>query len=246
MSGPAITESAPAVRPTQVTAVVQQVRLYDQARELTREQFDATLAHANARTFYNTAAFDAQAKHVAARAEFVHTMTQVYRNPTDAVRRFEADAHVRSAGAAVETLTALPEAYGALRTVDRPGLARVFARANDTPARMAAHDAAIRALTVEQRRIEAIEVPRATVTLRETQHRLELATAEVRTLPTATRIERDLRVAVRDLTPAEHRAVAAQLTAAQQAFVQSMMSATRHAIRDTVRDIAMGTEGRER
>lgn len=246
MSAPDVTVAATPVRTARVYDVVQHVRLYEQVRDLTRERFDATLAHASARAQYNAAVFDAQAQHVAARAEFVAAMTKVYRDPIDAVRRFETDAATRTARAAVETLTATPESYGAVRTTDRPGMAGFFRRADETPARMAAHDAAIRALTVEHRRVEMIEVPRATAALRETQYRVETVAARLDPLPTTTRIERDIRATLRDLTPDDHRTIATHLTEAQRAVMQMMTAQVRETVREAVRDIALGRDGRER
>ncbi len=231
-SGGKMTESA-AVR-----TLIEELTLHERVRSAVREQAEARLVYQGAKVAYDREYYVAHTAHVEARRYFAATMGKVYRDPADAVRRFEMDAQQRSTREAIQTLYTSPEAYGHLHRRPEQYAFGLLRRTNDSVARHEAHNAAIVAITVERRWRDTLEVPTVTPGLHDAQERLAAAAGRVQGLPSLTRIERGIQQAVIRLLPEEMRALQRMATEPQRAVLKAMTQ--------KVKEIALGRDGQER
>lgn len=224
--------------PPAMRALIDDLALHERIRHAVREQAEARLVYQGAKVTYDREYYVAHTGQVEARRDFVAVMGKVYRDPVDATHRFEQDARRRSTEDAIQTLYRTPEAYGRLQTqTDRYALG-FLRRTNDTVARHEAHNAAVAAITVEQRRQETRDVPNGFLRLHDAQERLAAATGRVQALPSLTRIERGIQQAVMRLVPDEMRSLQRMVTAPQREVLT--------AITHKMKEIALGRDGHER
>ena len=220
-----------------VRQVVQDLRAYERVSVLTHQQFSAQLALERTHAQHTAKQFQTQAAAVAARGEFTQQMASVYRNPVEAVRRFEEAARTQGLKA-VDTLAVRPETFGTLRRQERAPILGIIPRIGDgMPARQAAHQAAVRAVAMLQHQGEARVAPLATTALREGQRTVDTIANELRTLPAKANLERGIHAAVRQLVPNELKQLQKLLSPAQSMLLNAMQK--------SIREVIMGGEGRE-
>ena len=220
-----------------VRQVMQDLRAYERVRVLAHQQLSAQLALERTHAQHTAKQFQTQAAAVAARGEFTQQMAFVYRNPVEAVRRFEEAARTEGLKA-VDTLAIRPEAFGTLRRQERAPIWGIIPRVGDEmPARQAAHQAAVRAVAMLQHQGEARVAPLATTALREGQKTVETIASELRTLPAKANLERGIDAAVRQLVPNELKQLQKVLSPAQSMLLNAMQK--------SIRKVIMGGEGRE-
>lgn len=231
-------QSAKDIHPL-VQHLVHDVRTYERVAIVTHKAFDARIALEREQAQHTAQHYDTQAAAIAARGEFARSLSMVHRIPAEALQRFEADVRTRGADTALETLATRPETYGTLRQEHRSGWRRVLPdRGANAPARQAAHDAALNAVTMLRRQGEARVAPLSTATLDHAARAVERYAAELRSLPEKAVLERNIAGTLRHFDPVHHIQAEKLLTHAQAAALNTF--------RASVREVVLGTEGRER
>ncbi|MCU0633471.1 MAG: relaxase/mobilization nuclease domain-containing protein [Gemmatimonadaceae bacterium] len=242
-----------------LAAIARDVAQWEQARALgaaTREATDAVHAARAALATLDRAIDRAERTQRAVGAAF----GAVYADPAWAQVAFEAAARAQGVKVALGRLGSQPEAYGALRAVERPRAFGFGSTRDESAARQGARVAqgvasewiaagrGVAALIGPSRdalpgvTLPSIDAPGSA--RRERVMALDLArtaeraaTARHRSTPSATAIEQGLREAVRRLTPTELQQLQAMLTRPQIALVQR--------VRQAVRDMVLGRDGAE-
>jgi hypothetical protein len=139
---PVESDAAPA-KVTKVEEVAGHLRDYERVTELTREQYTAEMESSAARARAMQLE-EAVQRSETARGAFDRALRDVYRDPSDAHRRFTVMVDEKGLAEATRVMRERPEQYGELASVEKPrafGLGRTL---DDTVARAAAVGATIK------------------------------------------------------------------------------------------------------
>jgi hypothetical protein len=222
-----------------IEQLVHDLRSYERVARVTRQSFEAHRTLEREHVRHTAHYYETQRMAMAARGDVLMKFAAVYRTPSDAVRRFEADAVTTGHETAIDTLAHHPERYGALHRDVQHGWRRMLPhRAAEEPARHAAHAAAMSAITMLERQAETRAIPVHTTTMTYASQAIERYATELRALPDKTLLERRIAGTLQQLDPSHQRAVEKMLSPAQSAALRTF--------RASVRDIVLGNEGRER
>lgn len=222
-----------------VGRLAHQLETYEQVSMLFGEHYAAThaLSAARARLAQVEAA---EARAAVARANFEHALAGVYRDPRAARAAFDRAAVERGIDEAARTMREQPERYGTLVTVEQRRAFGIVRGEDDGPARRAALSVATHGREAWFARAgvatpaEAAEArtttPRAIAREQETRQAL-------RRHPEKSLLEREIGRAMRQLLPHEIEEL--------RRLVSSPRFALAVKLREAVKEMALGREGRE-
>lgn len=234
----------PARKPSRrLIEVIQGLRAHEQAETLARDRYAAALELEAARS--RRAHVEAATDRVrAAQGMFERALGQVYRDPQQAGRAFEAMLAQRGADHALQMIRDQPERFGALATAPRHRPLGIGRSEDDGPARSAAREAARLGSRLIAARAELTAVERfkdVALDGSASREEVERATKRVRALDAEAgrrlpshELERQIGRAVRALAPRELEQLRLLVTTPQFALAKRLSAA--------VRDMVLGRE----